>query len=94
MSPRRDDFEFSIIKHHAVISDGTRGWKRELNSISWNGAEPKFDIRDWSPDHEKMGKGISMTENEMIRLQTILNSLFDGSGEATLPDASIFDDID
>ena len=94
MSSKKKDFEYSIIKHYAVISEGSKGWKRELNSVSWNGAEPKFDIRDWSPDHDKMGKGISLTENEMISLQTILNNLFNNSSEVSFPDEALFGELD
>lgn len=94
MSPKRDkSFEFKIIKHYAVISEGTRGWRRELNSVSWNGAEPKFDIRDWSADHEHMGKGVSMTENEMICLKDILDSVFSDSVDVDFPDESLFEEL-
>jgi len=55
---------FEIKKTIAVLGHGTKGWKRELNLISWNGAEPKYDIRDWDPDHIKMGKGITLSREE------------------------------
>lgn len=47
-----------------MISTSTKGWTKELNIVSWNGAAPKYDIRDWAQDHEKMGKGITLTEEE------------------------------
>lgn len=54
------DFSFDIKKELAVLSSSAKsGWNRELNFVSWNGANPKLDIRDWSPDHEKMGKGVT-----------------------------------
>lgn len=56
---------YNIVKHIAVLSENTKtGWKKELNIVSWNGNEPKYDIRDWSADHVKMGKGVTLTEDE------------------------------
>lgn len=49
-----------------------KGWRKELNKISWNGAEPKYDIRDWAPDREKMGKGVTLTEEEALKLKELL----------------------
>ena len=66
------DFEFEITKHIGVLAEKTKGWKREINMISWGGAEPKIDIRDWSPDHTKMGKGISLSTEEIERLKEFL----------------------
>lgn len=66
------DITFEIIKTIGVISEGSRGWAKELNYISWNKGVPKYDIRDWAPDHEKMGKGITMTEDEARSLYEIL----------------------
>ena len=48
------EFTYEIVKTFGVISEGAGGWAKELNLISWNGKEPKYDIRDWGPDHEKM----------------------------------------
>ncbi len=47
------------------MPENTKEWKKEINLISWNGATLKYDIRDWSPDYEKMGKGITLTEEEL-----------------------------
>ena len=66
------DFEFEIVEHIGVLAEKTRGWKREVNLISWSGAEPKLDIRDWSPDHSKMGKGITLTAEEIEKLKELL----------------------
>ena len=63
-------FEFDIIKTIAILSEGNKGWKKELNLISWNGRDPKYDIRDWSENHEKMGKGITLTSEELEQLKT------------------------
>ena len=62
------EFKYEIVKELGVISEGSKGWTKELNLVSWNDKEPKFDIRDWAPDHEKMGKGVSLTEEEMQTL--------------------------
>src|SRR5699024_12729707 len=53
-------------------SESPKGWTKELNLVSWNGRDPKYDIRDWSPDKEKMGKGITLAEEEMENLKQIL----------------------
>lgn len=69
------DFKYEITQELGVISESKSGWTRELNMVSWNGAAPKYDIRDWSPDHEKMGKGISLSEEELETLRELLNEL-------------------
>ncbi|MFC7393426.1 YdbC family protein [Scopulibacillus cellulosilyticus] len=66
------DIKYEIIENIGVISESPKGWKKELNLISWNGREPKYDLRDWSPEHEKMGKGITLTEEEIIQLKQVL----------------------
>ena len=58
------DFNYELVEHIGVISEGSKGWQKELNRVSWNGGEPKYDIRDWAPGHEKMGKGITLTADE------------------------------
>lgn len=68
------EFKYEIVKELGVISEGARGWTKELNLISWNDKPPKYDIRDWAPDHEKMGKGVSLTEEEMESLIELFNS--------------------
>ncbi len=55
-----EKINFEITKHISVLSESAKGWKKELNLISWNGREPKYDIREWDPNHEKMGKGITV----------------------------------
>ena len=70
-----DDCTFSIEKQIGVISQGKGGWQVELNLVSWSGREAKYDIRSWSPDHQKMGKGITMTQEELKTLAQIINSM-------------------
>ena len=66
------EFKFEITEKIDVLSESSKGWTEELNKVSWNGAEPKYDIRDWSPDHEKMGKGITLTDEEAEILKDLL----------------------
>ncbi len=69
------DIKYEIIETLAVLSEGNKGWKKELNLISWNGREAKFDIRDWSEDHTKMGKGVTLSPAEMKILAEKLSKL-------------------
>lgn len=61
-----------IIKEIGVLSSGKSGWNREINIVRWNGGTPKLDIRDWAPDHEKAGKGLTMTGEEVAVLKELL----------------------
>jgi hypothetical protein len=67
--------KFEIIKTVGIVSEGAKGWKKELNLISWNDREPKYDIRDWDQTHEKMGKGITLSKEEVIQLKNLLNEI-------------------
>lgn len=67
------EIKCEIVKELGVISENSRGWTKELNLVSWNDKPAKFDIRDWAPDHEKMGKGVSLTEEEMETLVQLFN---------------------
>ena len=60
----KQEFSYEIVEEIAVLSENTQGWRKEFNLVSWNGRPPKFDLRDWSADHEKMGKGITLTNEE------------------------------
>ena len=70
-----EDFSFSIEKQIGVISHGKGGWQVELNLVSWSGREAKYDIRSWSPDHQKMGKGVTLTNEELNSLKTLLGNI-------------------
>ena len=61
-----------IVRHFGVISEGKSGWKKELNLVSWSGRDAKFDVRDWAPGHEKMGKGITLYQEEAAKLAELL----------------------
>ena len=69
------EFKYEIQENLGVISESSNGWSRELNLISWNGGTPKYDIRDWAPDHEKMGKGISLTKEEIEELYKLIGNV-------------------
>lgn len=66
------DIKFQIIKELGVLSENSKGWRKELNLISWNDREAKYDIRDWSSEHEKMGKGITLSDEEAVALKELL----------------------
>ena len=69
------DIKFVITQPLGVLSQGSRGWQKEINLVSWNDREPKIDIRDWAPEHDRMGKGVTLTKEELIQLKDILNQL-------------------
>ena len=69
------EFTYEVTERIAVLSTNARGWERQLNLISWNDGEPKYDIRDWSPDGSRMAKGISLTEDELKTLKGILDDM-------------------
>ena len=69
------DIKFEIVEEIAVLSESSSGWKRELNLVSWNGREPKYDLRDWDENHVRMGKGITLTKEEVEKLKEILDKI-------------------
>lgn len=68
-----DDFSFKIEEQLAVVSEGKGGWNLELNKVSWGERPAKYDLRSWSPDHQKMGKGLTFSSDELNMLKEILN---------------------
>lgn len=69
------DFTYEIVEELGVISEYGNGKTKELNRISWNGREPKYDIREWSPNHERMGKGVTLTPDELKALKELLDQV-------------------
>lgn len=67
------DFRYDIVEEIGVLSENAKGWRKELNLISWNGATPKYDIREWAPEHEKMGKGVTLTKEELEALKNLIS---------------------
>lgn len=69
------EIKYEIVKSIGVLSESANGWKKELNLVSWNDRAPKYDIRDWDENHEKMGKGITLSEDEMQTLVELMNEM-------------------
>ena len=69
-----DNIKFEIIETYGVLSETDKGWKKELNLVSWNDNAPKYDLRDWSENHERMGKGITLNNYEFDKLKDILKN--------------------
>lgn len=70
------DIQYEIVEEIAVLSTGESGYTKEINLISWNGKEPKYDIRSFSPNREKCGKGVTLTEAEAGKLLAALEKVF------------------
>lgn len=69
------DIKFEVTRTLGVLSEGSKGWQKEINLVSWNDRKPKVDIRDWAPEHEKMGKGITLNKKELQQLKELLNGI-------------------
>jgi hypothetical protein len=69
------DIKFEIKQNIGAVSESSKGWTKELNLISWNDKEPKYDLREWDPAHEKMGKGVTLTADELKKLRELLNGI-------------------
>lgn len=70
-----DDFSFEIVKNLGTLGESKSGWTTELNLVSWGGRPAKYDLRSWSPDHQKMGKGSTLTKEELVALKNLLNTI-------------------
>ena len=69
------EIKFEILKTIGVLSTSASGWSKELNLISWNDRDAKYDLRDWSADHEKMGKGVTLSKEELLALKELLSAM-------------------
>lgn len=69
------EIKYEIKDTVGTLSQSPKGWSKELNMISWNGKEPKYDLREWAPEHEKMGKGVTLTLDELKELKVLLNGI-------------------
>ena len=69
------EFKYEIIKKIGVLSKSASGWSKELNLISWNERDAKYDIREWSADGEKIGKGVTLSKEELLALKELLNKI-------------------
>jgi len=70
-----DDFSFEIVDRLGILSENKSGWTVELNTVSWGGRPAKFDIRSWAPDHQKMGKGVTLSAEELSALKKLLDGM-------------------
>lgn len=69
------EIKYEIVEKIAVLSTTEKGWSKELNLVSWNEREPKYDLRDWNEEHDKMGKGVTLTKEEIVKLKEILENI-------------------
>jgi hypothetical protein len=69
------EIKYEITKTLGVLSEGSKGWQKEINLVSWNDRQPKVDIRDWAPEHEKMGKGVTLNKEELKKFKELLNDI-------------------
>jgi len=69
------DIKYEITRTLGVLSEGSKGWQKEINLVSWNERKPKIDIRDWAPEHEKMGKGVTLNYEELKKLKELLDGI-------------------
>lgn len=69
------EIKYEITEKLGVLSESARGWTKEINLVSWNNYAPKYDIREWAPEHAKMGKGVTFIADEIKELRDILNKL-------------------
>lgn len=68
------EVKYEIKKHLGVLSESASGWRKEINLVSWNGNAPKLDIREWSPEHERMGKGLTLSKEEIKKFCEIIQA--------------------
>lgn len=68
------EIKYEIVEKIGVLSTTDKGWSKELNLVSWNDREPKYDLRDWNENHDKIGKGITLTRDELDKLKETLDS--------------------
>jgi len=69
------EIKYEVIERFGTLSESDKGWKKELTFIKWNDRDPKYDIREWSPDESKMGKGVTLSKEEVTALRDLLNKL-------------------
>lgn len=69
------ELKYEITEKIGVISENAKGWTKELNMVSWNEHDPKYDIREWSPDHSRMGKGVTLSADELAELKELINGI-------------------
>ncbi len=89
---QRDAFSYEITDSYGALSESSTGWRKELNRVSWNGNAPKFDIREWSPDHGRMRRGVTFTEEEALELRDLLEIAISGLPVSAFDAGPLIDD--
>jgi hypothetical protein len=69
------EIKYAIIKKIGVLSKSASKWTKEINLISWNDEDANYDIREWSPDRKKRGKGVTLSKEELSALKELLKSI-------------------
>jgi hypothetical protein len=69
------EIKYEINESFGILSESSKGWSKELNLVSWNDKEAKYDLREWDADHKKMGKGVTLSKDELKKLKEILNQM-------------------
>jgi len=74
MDNKKNEVTFEIVESIGVIAKNPSGWQKELNTVSWNGGQAKYDIREWDPEHQHMSRGITLSEDDMSIVRQLLDS--------------------
>lgn len=88
------DLKYDVLEKFGVLSTSKSGWEMRLNFVQWGDNTPKFDLRTWSPDGSKMGKGLTLTHDEIVKLYEVLGEVLaveNGAQAPVKPEASADD---
>lgn len=69
------EITFEVVEHIGVFGKDAKGWTRELNRVAWNNGPAKYDIRNWDEEHKKMGRGVTLTSQELLDLRKLIEGL-------------------
>lgn len=86
MERNRDSIKFEIVEHIGVLNTYPTGWNKELNVVKWNDRTEKYDVRDWSPGHDRMSKGVTMFEDELKKLVDFCSAIFGSEPGSDIPE--------
>ncbi len=75
MADKKSQITYEILENYGELGSNRSGWTRELNLVKWNNNAPKLDLRDWNSDHTRMGKGITLSYEEVAILREVLSDL-------------------
>lgn len=89
------DLKFEILQEFGTLSTSKSGWELQLNFVQWGDNQPKFDLRTWSPDHKKMGKGLTLNHDEIVKLSEVLGNVLSAeqTGQANLVTEEVVDEL-